>query len=72
MLFNGKWSGEISDGKTATVTLDEVGKWSLTINRGRESLTFYPLAVSRPGQLCFWLPADWVSVDVCEVFASVA
>ncbi len=75
-LFNhnhdGRWSGEIGGGKSATVTRDVAGKWSLTINRGRESLTFFPVSVSRPWELCFRLPAGWVSASVCEVYASAA
>ena len=68
--FNGRWSGEIGDGLSALVTLDAERRWSLTINRGRESLTFYPVTASRPWELCFWLPGGWVSPGTAEVFAS--
>jgi hypothetical protein len=73
-LFNGKhdgrWCADLGDGMSATVHKEDGGQWLLTLRRGRESCTFYPVTETRkPWELTYWLPAGWFG-PTCEVFVS--
>ena len=69
---DGRWAGEIAEKLTALVTRDAEGQWLLTLRRGRESCTFYPVTETRkPWELCYWLPAGWFG-PTCEVFVTAA
>lgn len=69
---NGEWAGEIGETLRAVVTRDAEGKWTLTLRRGRESCTFFPVTVARkPLEITFWLPAGWVAGMPAEVYVTM-